>query len=226
MPLKAAPFRAVLMPALASGIAAGVLAAVLHQLLLVPMILQAEALELGGGQLVHHDLARALYTTLFDCLAAFGFALLLAAAFTWRPPSSWKHGLAWGLAGYASFSLAPALGLPPELPGTQSAALAVREIWWVACALSTAIGLASCVFASDRRVRWFGLALIVLPHVIGAPVSEEVGAPPDYLGRNFAIGSLAVSFIMWSVIGVVTEVLMRRNAQGARAGTSASNAGV
>ena len=29
---------------------------------------------------------------------------------------SWRQGLFWGFAGFAVFTLAPGLGLPPELP--------------------------------------------------------------------------------------------------------------
>src|SRR5689334_25022786 len=108
MPLKSAvTLRSVLLPAFVAGITAGLLAAILQQIFLVPMILQAEAVELGGAEHVRHDIERALYTGLFDCIGAFGFALLLAALFAWRGTGSWKRGLAYGLAGYASFALAP-----------------------------------------------------------------------------------------------------------------------
>jgi predicted cobalt transporter CbtA len=77
-----------------------------------------------------------------------------------------------------------------------------------------------------RSARLFGLALIVTPHVIGVPpVTEAAAALPDQLARNFAIGSLAISLIMWSVIGVITEVLMRRTALAGTAATTAPNAG-
>jgi len=116
--------------------------------------------------------------------------------------------------------------LPPELPGAQSAALTARELWWVACAVCTAISLGSCIFGRVRSARLFGLALIVTPHVIGVPpVTEAAAALPDQLARNFAIGSLAISLIMWSLIGVITEVLMRRTALAGTAGTTAPSAG-
>jgi len=158
-----------LVPALAGGIAAGIVTAILQQVFLVPMILQAEALELGGAEHVYRGLDRALYTALFDCLGAFGFALLLAVGCAWRGVRTWKQGLAWGLAGYASFALAPALGLPPELPGVESAALVARQLWWLGTALATAAGIATLAFVSARRVALLGLILLALPHIIGAP---------------------------------------------------------
>jgi predicted cobalt transporter CbtA len=211
MPLKSlGGLRALLLPALAGGIAAGIVTAILQQIFLVPMILQAEALELGGAEHVHHGLDRVLYTALFDCLGAFGFALLLATAFAYRGVGSWKQGLAWGLAGYASFALAPALGLPPELPGVQSAALIARQVWWVGTALATAAGIASITLVSVRGVRLLGVILLALPHIIGAPGGEAIGAVRDGLARSFALGSLAVSLVMWSTIGIVTVVVMKR----------------
>jgi cobalt transporter subunit CbtA len=207
--------RVLLLPALAGGIAAGTLAAILQQIFLVPMILQAEAVELGGAEHVHHDIERVLYTGLFDCIGAFGFALLLAALFAWRGTGSWKRGLAYGLAGYASFALAPALGLPPELPGADSAALLARQVWWVGTALATAAGIACIAMTRAREIRAAGLMLLVLPHVVGAPGGDGWQALHEGLARSFAVGSLAVSLMMWSTIGVVTVVVMRHAQEGA-----------
>jgi len=226
MPLKApVTLRVLLLPALAGGIAAGMVTAILQQIFLVPMILQAEALELGGAEHVHHGLDRVLYTALFDCLGAFGFALLLATACAWRGVDSWKQGLAWGLAGYASFGLAPALGLPPELPGVESAALVARQVWWVGTALATVAGITSIAFVSARGVRLLGVILLALPHIIGAPGGAGLGSVREGLAHRFALGSLAVSLVMWSTIGIVTVVVMKRaEIQRSIAGT-ASNAG-
>jgi predicted cobalt transporter CbtA len=38
-----------------------------------------------------------------------------------------RRGLLWGLGGFAALHLAPAVGLPPELPGMASADLAARQ---------------------------------------------------------------------------------------------------
>jgi len=226
MPLNSlVALRSLLLPALAAGIAAGLSTALLQELYLVPMILQAEAVELGGAEHVHHGLDRMLYTALFDCLGAFGFALLLAAGLAWRGAVSWKQGLMWGLAGYASFALAPALGLPPELPGAETAALAARQLWWIGCALATAAGIACYALGSARSVRALGVVMIVLPHFIGVPSGEELSALPVGLPRSFAFGSLAVSLVMWVVIGIVTAVVMTRNLPSPSIAETASNAG-
>lgn len=214
MPLRVpATLRTLLLPALAGGIAAGVVTAILQQVFLVPMILQAEVLELGGAEHVHNGLDRVLYTALFDCLGAFGFALLLAAAFAWRGAVSWKQGLLWGLAGYASFALAPALGLPPELPGVEGAALAARQFWWIGTALATAAGIAAIACSRRPAVRVLGVVLLALPHVIGAPGGEGIDSVRDEVAGSFVLGSLAVSLVMWITIGIVTVVVMKRAAR-------------
>jgi cobalt transporter subunit CbtA len=224
MPLTGA-MRGLIWPALAAGVGAGVTAACLQQLFLVPMILGAEAVELGGSQNVHNGLDRVLYTTLFDCLCAFGFALLAAAGLAWRERLSWQHGLAWGLAGYASFALAPALELAPSLPGAESTALAVRQLWWLATAVATAVGIACIAFSSARTVKLVGGMLVVAPHVLGAPGANGVAALPPGTARSFAVGSLSVALVMWIVIGVATALLMKRRVlRGAVAGL-ASKAG-
>jgi len=69
-------------------------------------------------------LERNAYTAAANALTAIGFALLLAAIFALRSGNtgnsvSWHEGLTWGLAGFAVFTIAPGLGLPPELPGCQ-----------------------------------------------------------------------------------------------------------
>ena len=226
MPLRSLlTLRSLLLPALVAGIAAGLVAACLQQLLLVPMILQAEAVELGGAEHVQHGIDRALYTALFDCLGAFGFALLLAAAFAWRGRVSWQQGLLWGLAGYASFALAPALGLPPELPGVEVGPLVARQVWWIATALATAGGIACIALVPLRGARWLGAVLIVLPHVIGAPGPDATNPLPAALARDFVFGSLAVSAVMWTMIGAITAAMMNRTATTPSITDPASSAG-
>src|SRR5258706_524177 len=74
------------------------------------------------------------------------FALVLAALFAFRTGHGvdgirWHEGLVWGLAGFTVFTLAPGLGLPPQLPGVPAAPLLSRQIWWVLAALAAAGGL-------------------------------------------------------------------------------------
>ena len=122
---------------------------------------------------------RNAYTAAANVLTGFGFALLLAGFFavqsgTTGESVSWHQGLMWGLAGFAVFTVAPGLGLPPELPGVPAAPLLSRQIWWVTAALATAAGLGLIFFRRSVPASVAGLLLIILPHIIGAPELEHV----------------------------------------------------
>src|SRR5262249_21283721 len=124
MPLTA--LRRLSLPALIAGLAAGIVASLLQQFFLVPLIVRAEALETAAqaGVEAGVDIERAAYSLLFTCVGACAFALLLTGCWTLQGGVKERRGMWWGLAGFAVFSLAPALGLPPELPGTHAADLA------------------------------------------------------------------------------------------------------
>src|SRR5262245_45300702 len=74
---------------------------------------------------------RASLTVLANLVTGIGFALILVAASEFAGGiGGWRKGLVWGLAGFAVFTLAPGLGLQPELPAMPSADLTARQIWW------------------------------------------------------------------------------------------------
>jgi predicted cobalt transporter CbtA len=74
-------------------------------------------------------------------------------------------------------------------------------------------------------MRLLGVMMIVLPHFIGAPAGEELSALPVGLPRSFALGSLAVSLVMWVVIGIVTAAVMTRNLSSSSISETASSPG-
>jgi cobalt transporter subunit CbtA len=167
---------------------------------------------------------RTAYTVLANGLTASGFALLLLAAMAglqaWRGsvPVAPLPGLLWGIAGYLSFYLAPALGLPPEIPGAQSAALEVRQAWWLLAVSGTAGGLALLAFGRAPW-RWAGLLLLLLPQLIGAP--QPAGSPfaahapaaavqlTVIAGQFFAATALA-NALYWLVLGSLAAWVFRR----------------
>ena len=210
--------RGLLLPALLAAIAAGVVVTVLQQIFLEPLILQAENLELGRDlhAATEFDIARAAYTLLFNCLGAFGYGLLLATCYVLRGGVTPRAGLVWGLAGFASFALAPALGLPPELPGMQAADLGARQLWWVLTATTTAAGLAFIAFSRPLALRLLGVVVIAVPHIAGAPqVSQTPGELPAQMVHAFVVGSLANSALMWVILGIATSALVKSLAIGA-----------
>ena len=209
--------------ALIAGLVAGLLITLLQEIRVVPLILQAEAYETSAPATDHHQheveawapadgLERRLFTFLSNIVTAAGFGLLLTAAYALRgKPVDARTGLVWGLAGFCAFSIAPALGLPPDLPGMAGGDLQARQAWWVLTAAASAGGLALLAFTPGMLAKAAGLALIVLPHVIGAPAhSDAAGAVPPELAIEFAVVSLITAGLFWAALGSLTGALYRR----------------
>jgi cobalt transporter subunit CbtA len=125
---------------------------------------------------------RFAYTALANIVTAIGFALVLVAVSEiFGGIANWRQGIFWGFAGFAVFTLAPGLGLPPELPAMPAADLGDRQIWWTATVIATAVGLGLIAFRSGVVWSLAGVALIVAPHIVGAPqpVSHDSPIPAD-----------------------------------------------
>ncbi|HYG89682.1 MAG TPA: CbtA family protein [Azospirillum sp.] len=221
-------FRRIFSAALAAGLLAGVLVSVLQAVTTTPLILQAEVFEAGGGVHDHtgHDhaaplpsepeaediLVRTALTVAANLITGVGFALVVVGAFSLSGRRiDAREGLLWGLGGFAAFTLSPALGLPPELPGTIAADLASRQTWWAFAALGAAGGLAVLAFGKGWWRLPVGLALLVLPHAVGAPHPDAFGgsAPAELVGQ-FVAKSIVVSAIFWAVLGWLAGGFFRR----------------
>jgi cobalt transporter subunit CbtA len=239
--------RTFLTVAVLAGFGAGVANWAVHMFGTTPLILEAEVYENAGAPAEpaaateatahtheagtaehHHDVEawapadgweRNLYTLGADIVTGVGLAFLLTAAIVFLGKGAdWRRGLLWGLAGFASFSLAPALGLPPELPGTEAAPLLDRQLWWIGTVVATAGGL----FAAARLRNVYGYAiavvLIALPHLIGAPRPEAPGGlAPAELEYKFILVAIATSLVFWLVLGVLTGAFFKRYANEAGA---------
>ncbi len=223
-------FRRIVFSAVAAGLAAGVLLTAIQQLRVLPIILKAETYEAaepeaepeahahadGGGH--RHDgwsprdgIERTFWTGVANVAMGIGFALLLAAAFSLRGDVSWRQGLLWGLGGYAAFFALPALGLPPELPGTEAAALPDRQAWWLVTVTLSAAGIALLGLAHGRAWKAAGAVLIALPHLIGAPHPDTGTAlvPPELL-RTFIVATAIANAVFWAVLGAGSAIAFRR----------------
>jgi cobalt transporter subunit CbtA len=144
--------------------------------------------------------------------------LLIAAYAVSGRAIDWRQGVYWGLAGFAVFTLAPGLGLPPEVPGTASAALDPRQVWWVATVLLTAAGLALLFYVREPKPLWVAVAvaLIVAPHAIGAPQPAEYGsAAPEVLAHRFIAAVTMASLLFWAVLGGLSGYFYKRFVQAA-----------
>jgi len=178
---------------------------------------------------------RTAYTLLANILTAIGFSLVTMVAMVasarlrqnGEPPLDWRHGLVWGAAGYAVFWLMPALGLPPEIPGTATAPLEPRQLWWLFTVVCTAAGLAGLAFGKTPW-RWVALGLLVVPYLVGAPhphvamfagKTPEAAAALETLAQQF-IGATAISnAVFWLVLGLASARAVRRVITSSGAGS-------
>ncbi|PZQ88613.1 MAG: cobalt transporter [Leifsonia xyli] len=229
--------RLILTVGLVAGFAAGLAMTILQQFTTSPIIAAAEVYEQSADTVRkaqvtepashgHDDegwqptdgLQRIGATTVATVGAAVGYALLivslmLIAGVEITPTSA----LCWALGGFAATGLATAFGLAPELPGSAAADLVSRQLWSAATALSTAAGLYGLIYLAAIPWRLGGAALIVLPHLIGAPrtASFEATAPAE-LGAQFAATSLALQGLLWAAVGIAVGFAWRRLASPAQ----------
>ncbi|MFL5240010.1 MAG: CbtA family protein [Rhizomicrobium sp.] len=166
-----------------------------------------------GGWEPAEGLERNAYTVLTNILVAIGYALILTGAMALRGRLvTWREGLLWGLAGFTCVMLAPMLGLPPELPGTPSAPLEARQLWWIATAVSTATSLALLAFVRTRWAAALAALLIVAPHLIGAPSAPhgEHGLAPQNLQQQFVIAAALTSLLFWGLLGSLSAAIFSK----------------
>lgn len=204
------------MTGLLAGLAAGVVLTLLYIGRIQPLILAAEGYEQGVDAALAAPFMRYFDTFLFNVLNGVGYGLLLAAILVMRRKRTGiGQGVLWGIAGFAVFVLAPAAGLPPELPGSISAPLEERQIWWLLTAAATAGGIA--LLTLQARLIWMatGVLLILLPHIVGAPHADVHGEIlPAELAAEFVGISIGAMALFWIVLGGVAGYCHDRFAGG------------
>lgn len=170
-------FRRLILNALLVGLLAGLVLSLVQILAVNPIIFAAETFEVaepvdatanihthaadGHGHAHTHDSEawapedgweRTGFTVLSNVLAATGFASVLLALMSILQLLGVTRvnvgkGVLWGIAGFTAFFLAPAVGLPPEIPGVEAAALESRQFWWLAAVAGVGLGILMLVFA-------------------------------------------------------------------------------
>lgn len=233
-------FRAILLSAGIAGLLAALVLTLLQATWITPLILQAETFEQGApvepsvDQYDHghaaasedadHDhhhgaewapadgFERTFFTLISNVVMGFAYALLLTGIYAlWQQPKNVAQGLLFGLAGFAVFFAAPGLGLPPELPGTEAADLGQRQTWWIGTAASTGVALALLFVQKNWLLRALGVAILVMPHVLGAPHPAIAGslAPPE-LQNHFRLATVIGNAVFWLLLGAVSAIAWRK----------------
>jgi cobalt transporter subunit CbtA len=214
----------VFVAALAAGLLSAMLITGLQSVTTTPLILQAETFEVAShahsaGENENHEpewmpadgMERMLYTLLANFGAAVGFSLLLIVGLTFDLPSvSGGRGVLWGIAGFAVFTLSPAFGLPPELPGMAAADLQARQFWWLATVLLSASGLGCLVFKKTIIFKALGLIFLVAPQVWGAPHGVGDTLVPAGLAARFSAMSIILGAVFWLAIGYFSGTIFGR----------------
>ncbi|MCA0433932.1 MAG: CbtA family protein [Proteobacteria bacterium] len=157
-------------------------------------------------------LERTFYTTMFSMLAGAGYALALAGvALLAGLNITRQNAVLWGLSGFLAVSLAPAVGLPPELPGMPAADVTMRQIWWAATVLFTGAGLYLLATRQNAVGIAIAIVLFIAPHLYGAPEAPTSDSHvPAGLAAEFAANSLAANLVMWVLIGVFLSITLAK----------------
>ena len=158
---------------------------------------------------------RTFYTAVSNIVTAIAFSLMLVAVFLLRGKTvDMNSGILWGAAGFAVFALAPALGLPPELPGMTAAALESRQVWWIGTVIASSIGIGLFTESKTILPKIAALALLAAPHLIGAPHPFLFDSNiPAELSAQFVVASLVTSAFFWFVLGGISGYLYKRLVQ-------------
>lgn len=234
-------FSRIIYTAILTGIAIGILLSCLQLVSLNPIIFTAETYEVEAGNGAGHDhpghtheqrvgawtpadgLERTAYTFLTNISASIGFAaIMLALMCLFLLPEKRSinrlQGCLWGLSGFAALFLAPAIGLPPEIPGTVTAAVEQRQLWWALTALSVAIGIGIFAF-TPIRLKVLGIVFLSIPYLVGSPGSEEpifqhpnptaVSALME-LRQQYIIASSLINLFFWLMLGLACRYAYNR----------------
>lgn len=226
--------RETVLASLVAGLIAALVFTLVQSVWVTPLILQGETYEEAAEALPQHHEAetghhhdedewkpqdgwqRTSLTFAANLLLGVGYSFVLIALYLlWREPGNALGGALYGLAGFAVFFVAPAIGLPPDLPGTAAAELGVRQQWWAMTVLATAAGLILLFSRTPWRVRILAVALIVAPHLVPAPhPAVESSLAPLELQNRFRIATTVCNAIFWLSLGVASGMAFQRLVNG------------
>ena len=231
-------FRRIIYNALFVGLLTGLLLTAIQLVSVNPIIFAAEAYEIeeahDHGEHDHEAWApqdgveRTVATAIANISASIGFAAIMLALMSQiqmsqvrannLQPTNLLKGCLWGLAGFFTVFVAPGIGLPPEIPGIQAAAVEHRQVWWILAVICAGIGLAIIAFAA-MKLKATGLIFLVLPYLVGAPhIKGPEFTHPDpaavsaleQLHQQFIIASGVTNLLFWLALGVSCAWVLNR----------------
>ncbi|HHI82427.1 MAG TPA: cobalt transporter [Rhizobiales bacterium] len=227
-------FSRLFIAAVLAGIVAGIVLATVQHFRTTPLILAAEVYEEAdaakAAQKTGSEAAaatkapeakqewepkngfeRTAWSALAGIIVGIGLAMLLAGASLLSGIEiTPQNGALWGLVAFAVFTLLPAAGLPPEPPGMPVADLTARQIWWTFTVLAGAGGVALIALVKKPWSAIAGVALIALPHLIGAPeAGEHHTSIPPHLVQSYVANSLFLMAIAWVTVGAALGLTMK-----------------
>ena len=220
-------FRNIVMLAAIAGAIAGLGMTVAQSFTTVPLILKAETFERQGeleapaaahehaaetpahshgdeeGWAPEDGFERTAFTAAANIVTGIGFALLLiAVSELFGGIRDWRQGVYWGLAAFAVFTLAPGLGLPPELPAMPVADLGARQVWWIGTVVAAGVALWLLFYQRSLLGVLAVIALLVVPHIIGAPQPDSHESPiPESLHHSFVVAVVLTTLVYFALLG-------------------------
>ncbi len=83
-----------------------------------------------------------------------------------------------------------------------------RQGWWLMTAIATGVSLAVMAYAPKTWMKAAAVALLVLPHAIGAPqpASHETAVPTELI-FEFIVASLVTACVFWVALGGLVGAL-------------------
>lgn len=236
-------FRRLIVSALFVGLFSGLLLSLAQITAVNPIIFAAEAYEVSEPEATAHThhtdshahshsheawspedgSERTFFTVLSNVLAGIGFAALMLSLMSQMQIHKGKHpyvyqGIIWGISGFLAFFVAPGIGLPPEIPGIEAAAVEFRQLWWVAAVIGVGAGLLIIGYA-PLKYKVLGVLSILSPYLM--PIPHHDGPAflhPDPLAveqltalhQQFILTSGATNFVFWLVLGIFSAFVLSR----------------
>ena len=159
-------------------------------------------------------LSKRFFFTFLDYLVlAVGFSFLILAAFLLSGVNvGVGNGILWGLAGYLVFTIAPSLGISPELPGTFFGDLGYKQFSWISISILTALGLWFLVFRKSYILKMIGILIILIPQIVlpDATNHSTSASIPESLYGEFLINTLVSLFLFWVFLGASSGAILRK----------------